>query len=341
MRSIPLKAAGIFMLVAAWACGGDGGVGPNLSANFTQTCTGLNCTFNDASTPTGQITTWDWSFGDPNSGAANTSRDQNPTHTFSAAGTYNVQLTVTGSGNATNSKTTAVTVTAPANQPPVASFVLPTSCTAGTPCGFHSTSTDPDGNIALATFDWDFGDQGTGDTPDATHTYNAAGTYTVTLTVTDEDGAASAPATQQLTVSPAASQCTSAATTADCMLDITEKATVTVTLTSNQCELGGSRFDIISPIRQTVFFNGCLNSLEGTVFTLNGPNPDKSFNAGTTIQTRFTQGAADPEDPRPGPPEIRIDGAFPEWTLRIDDGGAPDLPRNDDIVLTVTATRVQ
>ena len=51
-----------------------------------------------------------------------------------------------------------------------------------------SGSQDPDGSIA--SYVWDFGDgtpDGSGATP--SHTYAAAGTYTVTLTVTDNKGA--------------------------------------------------------------------------------------------------------------------------------------------------------
>jgi PKD repeat protein len=72
------------------------------------------------------------------------------------------------------------------NEPPVASFDY--TCT-GLSCDFDgSGSFDPDGWIA--SYDWDFGDEtahGSGQT--ASHTYGAAGTYTVVLTVTDDDGA--------------------------------------------------------------------------------------------------------------------------------------------------------
>ena len=45
------------------------------------------------------ITGWLWNFGDPGSGAANTSNAQNATHTYSAVGNYNVQLiAITNSG---------------------------------------------------------------------------------------------------------------------------------------------------------------------------------------------------------------------------------------------------
>jgi gliding motility-associated-like protein len=40
-----------------------------------------------------------WNFGDPNSGALNTASLANPTHTFSAPGTYQVSLTVTSGGS--------------------------------------------------------------------------------------------------------------------------------------------------------------------------------------------------------------------------------------------------
>ncbi|GAA5195355.1 hypothetical protein GCM10023346_25050 [Arthrobacter gyeryongensis] len=71
------------------------------------------------------------------------------------------------------------------NQPPVAAF---TSSTAGLTATFDgSTSTDPNGTVA--SYSWDFGDAsaaGTGVKP--SHTYAAAGTYQVKLTVTDSSG---------------------------------------------------------------------------------------------------------------------------------------------------------
>ncbi|TQV81518.1 S8 family serine peptidase [Aliikangiella coralliicola] len=71
------------------------------------------------------------------------------------------------------------------NQSPTASFT--DSCTA-LACSFDgSASSDPDGTIA--SYAWDFGDGATGTSASANHTYASAGTYTVQLTVTDNDGA--------------------------------------------------------------------------------------------------------------------------------------------------------
>ena len=74
---------------------------------------------------------------------------------------------------------------APTNAPPAASFT--SSCT-GLSCTFDAAgSTDSDGTIAG--YAWDFGDALSGTTVNPSHTYGGDGTFDVTLTVTDDDGA--------------------------------------------------------------------------------------------------------------------------------------------------------
>jgi PKD repeat protein len=75
-------------------------------ADFTFTAAGLDVAFTDTST--GTPTSWSWDFGDPASGAANSSTAQNPSHHFSAAGTYSVSLTATNSSGSDTAQKTVV-----------------------------------------------------------------------------------------------------------------------------------------------------------------------------------------------------------------------------------------
>jgi subtilisin family serine protease/PKD repeat protein len=94
-----------------FAVGGAGPLPP--SASFTYACTDLACSFTDTSTdPNGDIASRSWSFGDGGSSAA-----QNPAHTYAAAGTYTVSLTVTDAGGLTSTTSQSVTVTAPPPPP--------------------------------------------------------------------------------------------------------------------------------------------------------------------------------------------------------------------------------
>jgi len=125
----------------------------------------------------GAIESYTWDFGDNTTGTGMT-----PSHTYSDDGTYEVVLTVTDDAGASDSLQHNVTVS---NVPPVAGFNYTTIDRA---IGVEDNSTDPDGSIVNWT--WDFGD-GTvqyGQQP-PTHSYSQVGSYTVTLTVTDDDGA--------------------------------------------------------------------------------------------------------------------------------------------------------
>ncbi|MEJ2591276.1 MAG: PKD domain-containing protein [Candidatus Thiodiazotropha sp.] len=131
----------------------------------------------------GSIVSYAWSFGD---GA--TSSLANPTHTYAAAGSYDVSLTVTDDGGATNSDITSASIAAAPNVAPTANANGDYTGVTGSPVSFFSTgSSDSDGTITA--YLWDFGDGGTSNQADPTHTYSSAGSYTVTLTVTDNNGA--------------------------------------------------------------------------------------------------------------------------------------------------------
>lgn len=255
-------------------------------ANFGFSTSNLIASFSDSSTDSdGTIASRSWNFGD-----STTSTATNPSHTYAAAGTYSVSLTVTDNGGASNSISKSVTVTtAPStvlqngvtisglaatagndinytmnvpagatgltfvlsggsgdadmyvkfgsaptdssydcrpyvngnsescpvnpaqvgiyyvrvkaystfsgvsltgsystvsNTAPTANFSFTSSALS---TSFTDTSTDSDGTIASRA--WNFGDGSSSTSTNPSHTYATAGTYNVTLNVTDNDGA--------------------------------------------------------------------------------------------------------------------------------------------------------
>jgi PKD repeat protein len=148
---------------------------------FTWACTNLACTFTDQSTdpdPGSSIKTWAWTFGD-----GSTSTVQNPPHTYASGGSKTVTLTVTDNGDKPSDTPATHTFTVTANVAPAAAF---SSSCSGLTCTFTNSSTDGDGTF---TSSWTFGDGGTSTTKSPSRTYAAAGTYSVKLIVTDDDGA--------------------------------------------------------------------------------------------------------------------------------------------------------
>lgn len=81
---------------------------PN-SASFSFSC-GASRTISFSSTASDCAAAYSWNFGDPSSGASNTSSNANPSHVFSAPGTYRVSLTVSFLSGAPVVSTTDVTV---------------------------------------------------------------------------------------------------------------------------------------------------------------------------------------------------------------------------------------
>jgi PKD repeat protein len=156
-------------------------------AEFEVSCANqdLTCTFTDASRDDdGSVTAWHWEFGD----GQGFDGQSPPPHTYGAAQAYQVTLTVTDNGGAQDSKThDAHPQAPPENHAPNAEFEV--SCAnQDLTCTFTDASRDDDGSVTG--WHWDFGDgqsfDGQSPTP---HTYGAAQTYQVTLTVTDNGGA--------------------------------------------------------------------------------------------------------------------------------------------------------
>ena len=93
-------------------------------------------------------------------------------------------------GSAQASAPVIVGPTSEPNQPPVAVIVVYLRDKDGLTFGFDgSSSSDPDPEGKIVTYEWNFGDEKTETGVKVTHTYAEEGNYTVTLTVTDDQGA--------------------------------------------------------------------------------------------------------------------------------------------------------
>jgi PKD repeat protein len=162
----------------------DGSIQPNRtpSASFKHTCSPPSCTFDatDSHDEDGDIVSYAWEFGDGSTGTGVTTP-----HVFPTFGTYAVTLTVVDDGGASASVTQFISVNI-GNANPAAEFAH--SCT-GLTCTFDGTASfDADGTVE--SYRWDFGD-GNVSTAGAnvTHTYANAGSFSASLTVTDNEGA--------------------------------------------------------------------------------------------------------------------------------------------------------
>jgi PKD repeat protein len=165
-----------FAPIAVLSGSTDRGVAP-LAVNFSGHASG----FNGAN-----IASYRWDFGD----CSPFESGPETTHVFKAAGSYTVTLTATDSNAQTDFATWDVFVTA-YDHPPTAGFLWasldpsnPTQVSFDAEYG--GASKDIDGTIT--SYAWSFGDGARGVGPIAVHTYSQSGTYSVTLTVTDNGG---------------------------------------------------------------------------------------------------------------------------------------------------------
>ena len=175
----------------------------------------------------GQSVTFQGSFTDPNAGdtvtyswnfganavfsPGSTATSQNPAVTFNSTGTFTVSLTVTDNQGLadTTPATVSVIVSAPptTNQAPNGIITPPANIVQGQPVTFQGSFTDPNAGDTV-TYSWNFGANAvfspgsTATSQNPVVTFNNTGTFTVSLTVTDNHGLADlTPATVSVTVS--------------------------------------------------------------------------------------------------------------------------------------------
>jgi PKD repeat protein len=131
--------------------------------------------------PEKKAITYAWDFGD----GKGKSTEQNPKYTYEKPGSYTATLTVTDDKKKTAQAKIAITVK---SAPPVAKITAtPPTGDAPLEVQFDPGASDPDGPATALKYSWDFGDGGKDTTAKPAHTYAKAGTYNVTLTVTDSD----------------------------------------------------------------------------------------------------------------------------------------------------------
>ena len=165
-----------------------GTLAPTASFSFAPTSPAANQVVLFTDTSTGSPSSWSWTFGD---GATSTS--QNPAHTFSNAGSYSVSLTASNAGGS-SSVTRSVTVS-PATATLKADFSInPSSPAVDQQVNFFDTSTG-----SPSSWSWTFGDGATSTSQNPAHIYSNAGSYSVSLTVSN--GAGSDSATHGVNVS--------------------------------------------------------------------------------------------------------------------------------------------
>lgn len=175
----PISAAEVASHFSLGSAGEPANVPPTAEFEFQADHLTVSVDASDSHDRDGTIVSYEWDFGD---GA--TATGAQATHEYAAGGEHTLTLTVTDDRGGTD--VVSHQVQAAENQPPVATF---TTATADLEASVDASgSHDSDGSIT--DYSWDWGDgspAGSGVT--ATHEYADAGTYDITLTVTDDGGA--------------------------------------------------------------------------------------------------------------------------------------------------------
>jgi PKD repeat protein len=140
----------------------------------------------DASTsqapPNNPIASYAWNFGD-----GDTASGRTVTHEYDSAGTYVVTLTVSDAYG--RAATAMQNLSVNPGVEPTASFTFsPTDPLPGSTVFFNAASSRAAPGRRIVSYRWDFGNGGTGSGSTTSRVYPTLGTYTVTLTVTDDAG---------------------------------------------------------------------------------------------------------------------------------------------------------
>lgn len=192
-------------------------------------------------------------------------------------------------------------------------------------CDFRDASTD---DVKVSSWGWAFGDAAEAAEPSPVHTYGSAGEYTVSLTVTDEEGETSTQIKSVQATAPVVTSlsCVDASAPggfAHCILKLEADAGFEVVLNSTSCTAHGNIFRITSPVPGTLTSDGCYEQ-NGTTLSYPGPFPAATTEISAEVEAPLLQ----------NPPQLRVTGQYPVWSLAFEDGEDADF---NDLVMTLRA----
>jgi hypothetical protein len=234
-------------------------------ARYSYSATGLTVAFT-ASASTGTITSYAWDFGD----AASTATGVNPSHTFTASGTYTVSLNVTGPGG-NNVKIETLQITAP-NHAPVAGG---SAVTNGLSVTVTDASTDSDLDVLGVLVNWGDGTfSNTVQNGVVSHLYSG-GTYSIYLHVTDKKGGSNTILVNGAPIALAASLGSISGTISDSTGTVLPNAVVSV--------YSASTGSIVEAIYSTSTGSYTLASLASGVYNVGAKLNGYSFDLVTNV----------------------------------------------------------
>lgn len=260
---------------------------------------GETVTFNASASVAGDapIQRYDWNFGDGGTASGDT-----VSHAYSQPGTYHVVLNVLDGNGLGDTATQTVQITTASK--PQAVISGPTQAKVGQMLSFDaggSTAGSP-----IVSYLWSFGDGGTSNAVVAKYAYDQAGSYPVTLRITDQTGASST-AQQPVTVAADAARPPTAAFSGPSDALVNETVTF---------DAGGSRPGSSAIRLYTWSVNGVTVALSGATLTYSFTSPG-TYVVGLilTDQNGLSDSTSQEITVRPN-----LDGVV--WTL---DGSAPPI----------------
>ncbi|MBL7930363.1 MAG: PKD domain-containing protein [Bacteroidia bacterium] len=149
--------------------------------NFNRVDNCESAIFGVTTTPvSGTVTSYLWDFGDPGSGAANTSTLQNPTHQYPGPGFYPMQVTIVSNLNCTATFPNTVTVY-PNPYADIGPLSPATNCTRDFTFSSANSTVANIGSSAITNYTWNFGGVGSSTLANPSFTFPTYGIYTVSL----------------------------------------------------------------------------------------------------------------------------------------------------------------